>query len=295
MRLRPVYLFTLVLTAALGAACDVHVGENGVSLDVAGGRAREEWSRTYTLAKGGSLEIVNTNGPIAVNAATGPQVEVKAIRQARAASEDEAQALLKETSIAEEVSPDRVAIRTANGNGILSGRRSISVEYQVKVPAGVQISVKTENGGIGLHDVDGNMTAFTTNGGIRVTNLAGAVSAHIVNGGIVIGVARVAGPIQLDAVNGGVRLDIPTSVNADLEAHAVNGGVSTDDGFPITASERSRTRVAGKLNGGGTSISLSTVNGGVRLGTFKQGADPQEGDKEALEQSGATAVVEQKR
>lgn len=295
MRFRPIYLSALVLTAALGAGCDVHVGDNGVSLDVAGGRAREEWSRTYSLAKGGSLEIVNTNGPIVVNAATGSQVEVLAIRQARAGTEEEAQALLKETAIAEEVSPNRVAIQTPNGNGILRGRRSISVEYQVKVPAGVQITVKTENGGIGLHDVDGDVTASTTNGGIRGTNLAGAVSAHIVNGGIVMGVARVAGPIKLDAVNGGIRLDVPTGVNADLEAHAVNGGVSTDDGFAITVSERSRTRVSGKLNAGGTPITLSTVNGGVRIGMFKPGASAQEGDKEAFEQSGATVVAEKKR
>lgn len=282
MRLRPVPLSALVLTATLGAGCDVHVGENGVSLDVASGKAREEWSRTYTLAPGGDLEIVNVNGAINVDAGTGPQVEVKAIRQARAPSDEEAQALLKETQITDEVSRDRVSIRTSNGNGVIRGRRSMNVEYQVRVPAGTQVTVKTENGGIGLHGVDGNITASTTNGGIRGTNLAGAVSAHIVNGGIVMEVGRVAGPIQLDAVNGGIRLDVPTTVNADVDAHAVNGGVSTEDGFPISVSERSRTRVAGKMNAGGTSISLSTVNGGVRIGTFKPGERAPAGEKEAL-------------
>jgi len=98
----------------------------------------------------------------------------------------------------------------------------------------------------------------------------------------VMGVARVAGPIKLDAVNGGIRLDVPTGVNADLEAHAVNGGVSTDEGFAITISERSRTRVSVKLNAGGTPISVSTVNGGVRIGTFKPGEGAPAGQKEAL-------------
>lgn len=293
MRLRPLYVSALVLTAALGAACDVHVGENGVSLDVASGKAREEWSRTYTIAKGGSLDIVNANGAIVVNAASGPQVEVKATRQARAASDEEAQALLKETAITEEVSPDRVSIRSANGNGVLRGRRSLTVEYQVRVPAGMQVSVKTENGGIGLHDVDGNVTASTTNGGIRGTNLAGSVSAHIVNGGIVMEIARVGGPVQLDTVNGGIRLDVPGTINADLDAHAVNGGVSTEDGLAITVSERSRTRVAGKMNAGGTAISLSTVNGGVRIGTFKPGEGAPASQKEAFDQTGA--VVKDKR
>lgn len=289
MRLRPVHVSALVLAAALGAACDVHVGENGVSLDVASGKAREEWNRTYTLAKGGSLEIVNVNGAIVVNAGTGPQVEVKATRQARAASDEEAQALLKETSITEEVAPERVSIQTSNGTSVLRGRRSVNVEYQIRVPAGMRVTVKTENGGIGLHDVDGNLTASTTNGGIRGTNIAGAVSAHIVNGGIVMEIARVGGPVQLDAVNGGIRLDVPGGVNANLEAQAVNGGVSTEDGFPITVSERSRTRVTGKMNAGGTAISLSTVNGGVRIGTLKQ-SEGAASQKEAFEQTGAVAV-----
>ena len=129
----------------------------------------------------------------------------------------------------------------------------MNVEYQVRVPAGTQVNVKTENGGIGLHGVDGTVTASTTNGGIRGTNLAGAVSAHIVNGGIVMEVARVAGPIQLDAINGGIRLDIPADLNADVEAHAVNGGVSTEDASRSRL-RSSTTRVAGKMNGGGTSF-----------------------------------------
>ena len=290
MRLRPLSVSALVVTAALGAACDVHVGENGVSLDVAGGKARDEWSRTYTLAQGGDLEVINVNGAIVVNAGTGPQIEVKATRQARAASDEEAQSLLKQTAITEEVSPERVAIRTSNGNGVLRGRRSISVEYQVRVPAGTRVSVKTENGGIGLHDVDGNVTASTTNGGIRGTNRAGAVSAHIVNGGIVMEIARVGGPVQLDVVNGGIRLDVPGGVNADLDAHAVNGGVSTEDGLALTVSERSRTRVAGKMNAGGTAISLSTVNGGVRIGTFKPGDGTPASRNEALDQTGQVLI-----
>jgi len=216
---------------------------------------------------------------------------VKATRTARAASDEDAQALLKETSISEEVSPERVALQTANGSGVLRGRRSVNVEYHVRVPAGVQIRVKTENGGIGLHDMDGTVTASTTNGGIRGTNLAGAYSAHIVNGGIVMEVTRATGPIDLDTVNGGIRLDVPTDLKADVEAHAVNGGVSTDDKLTIDPSDRSRTRLSGKLNGGGVKISATTVNGGVRIGALTPGAGAVN-ETEALRQTG---VVVEKR
>jgi hypothetical protein len=265
MTCRPFSVSALLVTAALGAGCDVHIGETGVSVGVASGKATDDWTRTYTVTKGGAVEIVNLNGPIVVEAAQGPEVEITATRVARAGTDGEAQALLKMVEIKETVSPGRVAVQTVTPGGIASGRRPVSVEYRLRVPSGLQVSVKTENGGIGLHDVNGTVTASTTNGGIRGTNVSGAVSAHIVNGGIVMDVARVAGPIELASINGGIRLDMPADLDADLDAHAINGGVSVDDNLKVNASEGSRTRLAGKLNRGGTGISVHTVNGGVRL------------------------------
>ena len=265
MTFRPNYLSALLVAATLGAGCDVHVGDNGVSVDVSSGKATDEWSRTYTVTKGGSVEIINVNGPIVVEAATGPQVEIRATRVARAKSDEEAKELLKNVEIKEDVAPGRVAIQTVTRTGMSFGRRSVNVEYRLRVPAGLQVSVKTENGGIGLHDVNGTIAATTTNGGVRGTNLSGAVSAHIVNGGIVMDLARGAGPVELESVNGGIRLDIPTDLNADVEASAVNGGVSADDALKLQTSERARTKLIGKLNRGGPRISATTVNGGVRF------------------------------
>ena len=265
MTFRPFCLSAVLVTAALGAGCDVHVGENGVSVDVASGKALDDWTRTYKLTNGGAVEIVNVNGPIVVEGAEGAEVEIRATRVARAKSDEEARELLKKVEFKENVAPGRVAIETVTGSGIALGRRSVSVEYRLRVPSDLHVSVKTEHGGIGLHDVNGTLVASTMNGGVRGTNVSGAVSAHIVNGGIVMDVRRVAGPIELESVNGGIRLDIPADLNADLEAHSVNGAVSTDDSLKVDASERSRTSLKGKLNRGGTRLSLKTVNGGVRL------------------------------
>jgi hypothetical protein len=267
MTCRPMYLPALLVVAVLESGCDVRVGENGVSLDVAGGKATDEWTRTYTVTSGGTVEIVNVNGPIVVEAAKGPQMEIRATRVARAKSDEEAQAILKNAEIKEEVAPGRVAIQTVPSTGMSFGGRSVKVEYRLRVPAGLQVSVKTENGGIGLYDVNGVVAATARNGGVRGTNISGAVSAHTVNGGIVLDIARMAGPIELESVNGGIRVDIPADLNADVEASAVNGGVSADDGLKLQASQRARTKIIGKLNGGGPRISVTTVNGGVRLRT----------------------------
>ncbi|HTM05129.1 MAG TPA: DUF4097 family beta strand repeat-containing protein [Vicinamibacterales bacterium] len=252
--------------AVAGAACDVHVGENGLSVDVASGKATEDWSRTYPVARGATVEIVNTNGTIEVEPGGDGQLEVKATKTARAGSDEEARALLKTVEIKEEaVSSDQVRLKTTTSSGPTLGRRSAIVEYHIKAPAGLKLTVRTENGGVNLRDVSGVLTAATTNGGVRGSNLSGSVSAHAVNGGLVIDMAQVAGAIDMDVVNGGIRLDIPSDAKADIDAHTVNGGVVVDRALSLSGGEQGRSRITGALNGGGARINASTVNGGVRI------------------------------
>src|SRR5689334_13130390 len=104
-------LALLVFWSALaGVACDVQVGDKGVSVDIAHGKAVDEWVRSYTIAPGGRLEIANLNGAIEVTPAAGRTVEIRATREARAGSDDAAHELLQKTSIVEQVSADRVTV-----------------------------------------------------------------------------------------------------------------------------------------------------------------------------------------
>ncbi|MFI5246634.1 MAG: hypothetical protein ACHQQR_15475, partial [Gemmatimonadales bacterium] len=76
--------------------------------------------------------------------------------------------------------------------------------------------------------------------------------------------------IYLGTVNGGVTLGVPETAKADVLATCTNGGINWS-GLKMEVSEQSRRRLEGKMNGGGTSIELSTVNGGVRLRTRNTG------------------------
>ena len=81
---------SVVLMAGLLAGCDIQVGQNGVSVDVAHGRASDEWRRSYTVSPGGRVEVTNVNGAIEVLAAAGSQVEILAERTVRSGSDEEA-------------------------------------------------------------------------------------------------------------------------------------------------------------------------------------------------------------
>lgn len=257
-------LFFVVAAALLVAACDVRVGEDGVSVDVARGRARDEWARTYTLPATGTFEIVNVNGVIEATPADGTAVEVRAVREVRSASEEQSQALLQKVEMREEVSLHRVRVE-ARLDPSQARRPQLFVTYYVRVPAGLAVSFKTDNGAIRLERLTGQVTASTTNGGITSRGLSGPVTAAAVNGGVQIDLASVGGDVRVSTTNGGVRVELPSDAKATLDATCVNGGIDLDEGLGVQTSEVSRRRVAGTLNGGGPRIVAQTVNGGIRI------------------------------
>ena len=109
--LKPVIL---ALAAMLAVGCEMSIGNLT-------GRANDEWTRTYQLASGGELEIVNTNGRIDVEGTDGSAVEVRAERIAKAATDDGARELLPRITIRDEAKPDHIRIETERMSGLMIG------------------------------------------------------------------------------------------------------------------------------------------------------------------------------
>lgn len=264
-------LRTLLVVCLVGSgiACDIQVSKQGdVAVGVASGKASDEWQRTYSLSKGSRLEIINVNGKIEVSPASGSQVEVWAYREVRTRSEEEAKARLAKAQMIEDVGPDHVRIEAKpNDQGDSFGPHGrVTIEYRVKVPPGLVTSFRTENGPVRLENIEGRITVASTNGPIIGRGLSGSVDASTVNGGIEIGLTEVKGDSKLVTVNGPATLIVSPDVSAEIEAAAINGGVTTQDGLPLTTSDRTNKRVIGRMNDGGPRISVHTTNGGVRVG-----------------------------
>lgn len=257
-----------VLALALGlAACDVQVGEGGFNVDFVSGRAQDTWSRTYALAEGGRLEIVNVNGRITAEASEGDTLEVTAERLARATSDEGARDLLKSIEIREEVGDERVRIETRAPSR--RGMGGHEVRYSVRVPAGVHVDLRTTNGGVRLTGLRGDVRATSTNGGVTARDLRSqVVEGRVTNGGVDVVLVAPLGPdgrVELGSTNGGVRLTFPSESRAAVSARAVNGGVTVDNLSLAITGEQTRRRLEGTLNGGGARVDLSTTNGGVRV------------------------------
>jgi hypothetical protein len=267
-------------TPILLPGCDVKVNDNGMSFDVTNGRANDEWKRTYTLPKGGRLEIVSGGGPVNVSRASGSTVEIHIIRESRASTDEAARQALGEETISDEVTPDRVKVQTTRPRGDNSGpfgRRRISTEYRVAIPGGLNVAIRGENAEVSLNDVDGQFTLENTNGGFRARGLSGSVTATTVNGVVDLDITEVTGDIKATTVNGPIRIGLPAGVNATLDATTVNGNVNVDQDLAFTAAQRERVRVTGRFGNGGPAVTLNTTNGPVRISQLGERGREQRG------------------
>jgi hypothetical protein len=248
----------------------------GIPVGPLGARATDAWTHTYSLNRTGEVTIVNANGRIEVEGADGTTVEVHAEKIARGATEQIAHDLLPRIPIEEHATPDFVSIETRRMSGFLIGA-GYEVRYKVRMPRGATIRATTVNGGVSIAGMDGRVIARTTNGGVVATGIGGALEARSVNGGVRVQFASVGtGPADLRTVNGGVRVALPETAKATVSATWVNGGMNVS-GLQFEVTDQSRRRFEGRLNGGGTTIEVATVNGGITFGHELDTARPGHG------------------
>jgi len=258
--------FSLAVGAVGVAAAGLVLAGCGVPLGPLGIRATETWTHTYPLNPNGEVTIVNANGRIDVEGVDGGKVEVQAEKIARGATDQIAHDLLPRIPIEEHATPDFVSVETRRLNGFLIGA-SYEVRYHVKVPKTATLRATTVNGGVRVEGMDGRVIARTTNGGIFATAIGGAFEGRSVNGGVRVQFASLTGgPTELRTVNGGVRVALPESAKATVSATWVNGGINLS-GLQFEIVEQSRRRFEGRLNGGGPMLEVTTVNGGITIGT----------------------------
>jgi DUF4097 and DUF4098 domain-containing protein YvlB len=269
MNIRHSTVVFAILASICAAACDVRVSDKGdVFVDVSeGGRAEDESTQTYPLAKGGRIELQTENGDIELVGTTGTSVEVTSRRRARANNDQAAKELLKQQYFTVEAAPDRVSIRSEKPPAQEAFRRRVRTDYRITVPAGSGVAIKSENGAITLTRVSGRFTLDSTNGRVMGREVSGGLEAQMVNGIVIVQMVSVTGDVRITTVNGHAILGIPPQTNATVEATTLNGHVVVQDSLPIATTTKDRQRLSGKLGtGSGPRIELKTTNGNVRLG-----------------------------
>ncbi len=165
--------------------------------------------------------------------------------------------------------------RTSDGSVTLSGLQG-------------DLGLTTGDGNVTLDHVSGNLRIKSGDGQVKVTNADGAIDAHTSDGNLSVdGLfhalvlhtsdgsldlnlregTKLAGPTTIQSSDGSVTIRVPQSFAADLSVHTSDGHV--DCALPLVMdhyqSGGSGHELHGKLNGGGTPLTINTSDGNVKI------------------------------
>lgn len=223
----------------------------------------KDFDQKYPLQPGGTFELQNVNGTVEVQGWDRNEVEVHAVKTAKQRESD-----LERVSIDVTAKPGGISVSTRypQDEGV-----EVAVEYTIHVPHGADLQhLTTVNGGLKVSEVDNIEELRTVNGNIEVFEGGGPVRAHTTNGNIRIELprARRIGALTAETMNGSLLLAIPSDTQAELETRCLNGSFSSE--LPISMESTAAPReMHGRLGHGGASIRLRTVNGAIRIVTYR--------------------------
>jgi hypothetical protein len=233
------------------------------------------------------LLVDNIQGSIRVTATPGNEVRVKAEETITAESADalaEAKRDVK-LDISTQGSFARVYVdgpfRGHDRGERFYGYR-VKFDYEIQVPAGTELILKTVNGGeISVKGTNGPFEVSNVNGAISMEQIGGSGKVRTVNGPLTIAFSRnPTQPSSFHTVNGVVDVHFQPSLAADLAFRTMNGHIYSDfdvAGMPAPAGVtenrngkfvyRGNRSTMGRAGAGGPELSFETINGDIRLRT----------------------------
>jgi len=146
------------------------------------------------------------------------------------------------------------------------GRSDVAVDFTVRLPRGVRLDATTILGDIHVAGASAPLKIRTVSGDVDVETAEGPVNVGSVNGDVHARIRGFAdtGEVSVTTVNGSATLELPASLDADVEANTINGAISTDYPLAVTGKFTKHT-LKGTLGRGGRDVHITTVNGSVQL------------------------------
>jgi len=143
-----------------------------------------------------------------------------------------------------------------------------SIRYNISVPKDLEAVVRTSNGTIKVHGLQGELRLDTSNGTIEVVSDNGPQEIHAKtsNGKIIVNGAPVGGLYDLRTSNGSVTVTVPLELGIDVRANTSNGSINLGAGqWTLSGGQISNRSVDAKRGDGELELIISTSNGSIRI------------------------------
>lgn len=127
------------------------------------------------------------------------------------------------------------------------------------------VVLNTSGGSINVGRVTGTAKLSTSGGNIRIESASGMVRASTSGGSIRAGIdSQLSHDSSLTTSGGSVRVTVNKGVKFDLDAVTSGGGVDVA-GFTLESVSQSRSKVVGRVNGGGPQLKVRSSGGSVSV------------------------------
>ena len=240
----------------------------------------EEWSKTYTINGLPDLRVETSDANIRVTTWDQKTIEAKVITSRYKIGEGGIRVEEKQTG-------DRVEIEVRHPHHNFnfewgSGHR---VDVIIQMPREGKVNLRTGDGKIEVAGLKGDMDMHTGDGSVNLDSVDGKLHASTGDGHIQAngrfdqlelktgdghvdvraknGSSLAAG-WRLETGDGSVSLEVPGNLAADVDLHTSDGHIDLD--LPVQAEGRIRqNEIRGKLNGGGSPLTIRTGDGSIHL------------------------------
>jgi DUF4097 and DUF4098 domain-containing protein YvlB len=239
----------------------------------------DEWSKTYTISGKADLRVETSDANIRVTTWDQNTIEAKVITSRYKIGEDGIRVDARQTGDTVEID---VHFPHHNFN-IEWGSHKVDVIIQM--PREGKVNLRTGDGKIDVAGLKGDMDLHTGDGSISLDSVDGRLHATTGDGHIQangrfdeLGLKTGDGHVDVRATNGSslaagwrletgdgsVSLEIPGDLAADVDLHTSDGHIDLD--MPVTTEGKIRqNEIHGKLNGGGSLLTIRTGDGSIHL------------------------------
>ncbi len=248
------------------------IGFNGCSLLKK--RVEKKENVKYTLNGSGktSIHIENVNGRINVSNSGDTTGEIKIDAEIIAdVKHDEQDKKIENVNIKIDSSGSEIKIETEinrSNSGMFRKNSNAEVNYDIKVPRNMKVYTETVNGTTTITRITGDVKAETVNGKVNVLNCQGKVDVDGVNGTVLCNVDSVTAGININIVNGDVKIGGLKNIDADVNASTIHGRVKFKN-LTFNEVNSEKKSLSGTLGKGGSMVKVESTNGSISLDADK--------------------------
>ena len=227
------------------------------------GDVREEIRKSFELQPGTRIEISGINGKVDVQTSDTKTAEVYVLRTA------ESRDSLNRREVTVEQTASGLVIKGRQvSHGFwehLFGSKA-NENVTIKAPRAIVLAIRGVNGGVVTGDVDGAIEAKGINGTVALGAANDSADITGINGNVSVGLNKLGNTgARVSGINGNIELRLGTALNADLIAKGMNGNVRSETSDVTVDKDEYGSHYSAKIGGGGSPITISGINGNVRL------------------------------